>query len=118
MLPAMGETALARPRYGHLGKVLFVDLTESNTGSNRSTSRSTGATRGYGLGAWLMWKHFPPGTDPSLRRLFCDLLGSPDRAADPVLGPDPDRRQVAADRDVGRLELGRQRVQSPARGRL
>jgi len=65
MLRPMGEMALARPRYGHLGKVLFVDLTESKhwvEQVDESVYRSY--LGGYGLGAWLMWKHFPPGTDP------------------------------------------------------
>src|SRR5262245_4855479 len=61
----MGETALAAPRYGHLGKVLFVDLSERK---HRVEHVDEAVFRsylgGYGLGAWLMWKHFPPGTDP------------------------------------------------------
>ncbi len=60
----MGETALARPRYAHHGKVLFVDL-----GAKTSRVEHVDETvyrsylGGYGLGAWLMWKHFPPKTD-------------------------------------------------------
>ena len=64
MLRPMGDTALLGPRYGHLGKVLFVDLTESKhwiEQVDESVYRSY--LGGYGLGAWLMWKHFPPGTD-------------------------------------------------------
>ena len=60
-----GDKALARPRYGHLGKVLFVDLTEQRhwvEDVDESVYRAY--LGGYGLGAWLMWKHFPPGTDP------------------------------------------------------
>lgn len=56
--------ALVRPRYGHLGKVLFVDLT---TQTHRVEQVDEAVYRsylgGYGLGAWLMWKHFPAGTD-------------------------------------------------------
>ncbi|MGN6110930.1 MAG: aldehyde ferredoxin oxidoreductase N-terminal domain-containing protein, partial [Kofleriaceae bacterium] len=61
----MGETQLVRPRYGHLGRVLFVDLT---TRTHRVESIDEAIYRdflgGYGLGAWLMWKHFPVGADP------------------------------------------------------
>jgi aldehyde:ferredoxin oxidoreductase len=62
--PAAPDTALAHPRYGHLGKVLFVDLTEQRhwvESVDESVYRAY--LGGYGLGAWLMWKHFPPGTD-------------------------------------------------------
>src|SRR6185436_7185157 len=61
----MGETALAQQRYGHRGRVLFVDLgarTHRVEAIDESVYRSY--LGGYGLGAWLMWKHFPPGTDP------------------------------------------------------
>ncbi len=64
MLPPMGETALVKPRYGHLGKVLFVDLTAKTSRVevvDESIYRSY--LGGYGLGAWLMWKHFPPRVD-------------------------------------------------------
>src|SRR5688572_14019623 len=60
----MGETALARPRYGHLGRVLFVDLGAKTTRIetiDESIYRSY--LGGYGLGSWLMWKHFPAKTD-------------------------------------------------------
>ena len=65
MASAAPDTALVRPRYGHLGKVLFVDLTEQRhwvEDVDESVYRAY--LGGYGLGAWLMWKHFPPGTDP------------------------------------------------------
>lgn len=59
------ELALAAPRYGHLGKVLHVDLT---TGAHHVEHVDESVYRsylgGYGLGAWLMWKQFPAGTDP------------------------------------------------------
>ena len=64
MLASMGDTALAAPRYGHHGKVLFVDLTDQKSWVetvDESVYRSY--LGGYGLGAWLMWKHFPAGTD-------------------------------------------------------
>ncbi len=51
-------------RYAHLGKVLFVDLTEQKhwvEEIDESVYRTY--LGGYGLGAWLMWKHFPAGTD-------------------------------------------------------
>ena len=63
-LRRMGETELTAPRYGHLGKVLFVDLTERKhwiEQVDEAIYRSY--LGGYGLGAWLMWKHFPAGTD-------------------------------------------------------
>src|SRR5689334_23604238 len=63
--PAGPQTALVRPRYGHLGKVLFVDLTEQKHWVEQiDESVYRAYLGGYGLGAWLMWKHFPAGTDP------------------------------------------------------
>lgn len=60
----MGE-ALAPLNKGFHGKVLFVDLT---TKSHRVEHVDAQVYRdylgGYGLGAWLMWKHYPAGTDP------------------------------------------------------
>ena len=60
----MSDTALVQPRYGHHGRVLFVDLT---TRTHRVEHVDEIVYRaylgGYGLGAWLMWKHFPPKTD-------------------------------------------------------
>ena len=55
-----GSTA----RYGTHGRVLIVDLT---TRTARVEEVAESVYRqflgGYGLGAYLMWKHFPPGTD-------------------------------------------------------
>jgi aldehyde:ferredoxin oxidoreductase len=61
----MSERALTRPRYGHRGQVLFVDLsTKSHRVETVDESIYRSFLGGYGLGAWLMWKHFPAGTDP------------------------------------------------------
>jgi aldehyde:ferredoxin oxidoreductase len=61
----MVETALARPRHAHHGKVLFVDLT-ARTHHVETVDETVyrDYLGGYGLGAWLMWRHFPAGTDP------------------------------------------------------
>jgi aldehyde:ferredoxin oxidoreductase len=52
-------------RYGTLGRILVVDLT---TRTSRVESVDESVYRsflgGYGLGAYLMWKHYPPKTDP------------------------------------------------------
>jgi aldehyde:ferredoxin oxidoreductase len=60
----MGE-ALVPVHGGFLGRVLFVDLSarthEVQTIDPQVYRDYLG---GYGLGAWLMWKHFPAGTDP------------------------------------------------------
>ncbi len=52
-------------RYGTHGRVLIVDL---STGSTQVDEIEESVYQrflgGYGLGAWLMWKHFPAGTDP------------------------------------------------------
>jgi aldehyde:ferredoxin oxidoreductase len=49
---------------GFTGRVLFVDLTAR---THRVEQVDAAVYRsflgGYGLGAWLMWKHFPVGTD-------------------------------------------------------
>jgi aldehyde:ferredoxin oxidoreductase len=58
----MGE--LVPSHKGFHGKVLFVDLSAR---SHRVETIDPQVYRdylgGYGLGAWLMWKHFPAGTD-------------------------------------------------------
>jgi aldehyde:ferredoxin oxidoreductase len=60
----MGE-ALATVNKGFLGRVLFVDLT-AKTHEVQAIDPQVyrDYLGGYGLGAWLMWKHFPAGTDP------------------------------------------------------
>ena len=54
----------AAPRYGSHGRVLHVDL---STGASHVEHVDEQVFRqylgGYGLGAWLMWKHFPAGAD-------------------------------------------------------
>jgi aldehyde:ferredoxin oxidoreductase len=61
----MVDRALAPMPNGFRGRVLFVDLA---TRAHRVEVIDPQVYRnflgGYGLGAWLMWKHFPPGTDP------------------------------------------------------
>ncbi len=58
------DSALVRPRYAHHGKVLFVDLTaKSHRIEHVDETVYRDFLGGYGLGAWLMWKHFPPKTD-------------------------------------------------------
>jgi len=56
--------AVSTLRYGTHGKVLVVDLT-TGTSSVESLDESLYKQflGGYGLGAYLMWKHFPAGTD-------------------------------------------------------
>jgi aldehyde:ferredoxin oxidoreductase len=52
-------------RFGTHGRVLHVDLA---TGASRVEEVAEDVYRqflaGYGLGAWLMWKHYPAGVDP------------------------------------------------------
>jgi aldehyde:ferredoxin oxidoreductase len=63
MLPAMGEPATANK--GFHGKVLFVDLSaKSHCVETIDPQVYRDFLGGYGLGAWLMWKHYPAGTDP------------------------------------------------------
>ncbi|HVN87798.1 MAG TPA: aldehyde ferredoxin oxidoreductase family protein [Candidatus Binatia bacterium] len=51
-------------RYGTHGRVLLVDLTTRTTRVEEVVeSVYKQFLGGYGLGAYLMWKHFPPGTD-------------------------------------------------------
>ncbi len=63
-MPQGDGGALVRPRYGYRGRVLFVDLT---TQTSHVESIDELVYRdflgGYGLGAWLLWRHFPAGTD-------------------------------------------------------
>ena len=59
------ETTLARTPKGFLGRVLAVDLTAQTSeviAVDEAVYRNY--LGGYGLGAWLMWKHFPAGVDP------------------------------------------------------
>lgn len=67
-MSASPSTALVKSdpsRFGTHGRVLVVDL-----GEQRSWVETVDEPvyrqflGGYGLGAWLMWKHFPAGTDP------------------------------------------------------
>lgn len=53
-----------RARYGTHGRVLIVHLDDgSHTVEEVPEDVYKKFLGGYGLGAWLMWKHFPPGTD-------------------------------------------------------
>lgn len=56
--------AATSPRFGTHGRVLHVDLT---TRTHRVEEVPEEIYRrflaGYGLGAWLMWRHFPAGAD-------------------------------------------------------
>ncbi|MDX2168552.1 MAG: aldehyde ferredoxin oxidoreductase family protein [Deltaproteobacteria bacterium] len=56
--------AASTTRYGTHGRILIVDLT---TRTSRVETLDESVYRdylgGYGLGAYLMWKHFPAGTD-------------------------------------------------------
>lgn len=57
-------TTSTAPRYGTHGRVLIVDL---GSRTSRVETLDESVYRqflgGYGLGAYLMWKHFPAGTD-------------------------------------------------------
>ena len=53
------------PRFGSLGRVLHVDLsTERHWVEEVDEAVYKQFLGGYGLGAWLMWKHYPAGADP------------------------------------------------------
>lgn len=68
--------ALAVQHKGFHGRVLFVDLSAK---THRVETIDGSVYRdylgGYGLGAWLMWKHYPAGTDP-LDPASCFALSS------------------------------------------
>ena len=52
------------PRYGTHGRVLIADLTTRTTRIEEiDESVYRQFLGGYGLGAYLMWKHYPPGAD-------------------------------------------------------
>ena len=61
------ETALVprdRPLYGVQGRILCVDLGERRSWvEDIEPAVYRQFLAGYGLGAWLMWKHFPAGSD-------------------------------------------------------
>ncbi len=55
---------MADARYGTTGRILIVDLTTgSSTVEQLDESVNKQFLAGYGLGAYLMWKHFPPRAD-------------------------------------------------------
>ncbi len=55
---------LTTTRFGTHGRILVVDLTEkSSRVEHVDESVYKQFLGGYGLGAYLMWKHFPEGTD-------------------------------------------------------
>src|SRR5689334_6826838 len=57
--------ALVPTNKGFHGKVLFVDLAaKTHHVETIEPSVFRSYLGGYGLGAWLMWKHFPAHTDP------------------------------------------------------
>jgi aldehyde:ferredoxin oxidoreductase len=64
MTAAATVTPAVSGRYGSHGRVLVADL---GTKTSRVESIDESVFRdflgGYGLGAWLMWKHYPAGTD-------------------------------------------------------
>jgi aldehyde:ferredoxin oxidoreductase len=63
-MPPM-STDLVAPRFGTHGRVLHVDLsTETHWVEEVDEAIYRQFLAGYGLGAWLMWKHFPAGADP------------------------------------------------------
>jgi len=60
----MSEALVPLPK-GFRGRVLFVDLTtQTHHVEVIDPSVYRAFLGGYGLGAWLMWKHYPAGTDP------------------------------------------------------
>jgi aldehyde:ferredoxin oxidoreductase len=63
-MPENAALVPAKPRFGTHGKVLHVDLGEQRhwvEHVDESVYRQF--LGGYGLGAWLMWKHFPAKAD-------------------------------------------------------
>jgi aldehyde:ferredoxin oxidoreductase len=77
-----------KPRYGTHGRVLVVDLT---TSASSVEQIDEGVYKqflaGYGLGAYLMWKHFPAGTDPlAPGACFCIVSGLLTGARTPFSG--------------------------------
>ena len=57
---------MGKQRFGTHGRVLVVDLTDGTRDIEEIDEEVYKQfLGGYGLGAYLMWKHFPPGTDAS-----------------------------------------------------
>ena len=58
-------TANEAERFGYHGKILIADLTTESVSEELIDDQVYRQfLGGYGLGAYLMWKHFPAGTDP------------------------------------------------------
>jgi aldehyde:ferredoxin oxidoreductase len=58
------DLATTEPRFGTHGRVLVVDLSKRESSVEHVPEQVYKQfLGGYGLGAWLMWKHFPAGTD-------------------------------------------------------
>ena len=61
----MSENGEEEERHGYSGRVLLVDLGEqTSTVIKLEDAVYQQFLGGYGIGAYLMWKHFPPKTDP------------------------------------------------------
>jgi aldehyde:ferredoxin oxidoreductase len=62
----MAQAALStKPRYGTFGRVLIADLgTRTTHVEELDESVYRQFLGGYGLGAYLMWTHYPAGADP------------------------------------------------------
>lgn len=64
-MPENAALVPAKPRFGTHGKVLHVDLGEQRHWVEEVDEQVYRQfLGGYGLGAWLMWKHFPAGAAP------------------------------------------------------
>ena len=72
---ATPETTRTPGRVGTHGRILIVDLSSK---SSRVEEIDESVYRqflgGYGLGAYLMWKHFPAGADPLAESMAADVV--------------------------------------------
>ena len=105
MTNADNALAPSAPRHGAHGRVLHVDLTQRKTWVEpvgEDVYRQF--LGGYGLGAWLMWKHFAPGTDalaPEACFAICSGLLTGVRT--PFSGSSPGRGSVVNTNRSGKL---------------
>jgi aldehyde:ferredoxin oxidoreductase len=61
----MSDSANGSQRFGTHGRILFVDLSEQKHWVEEVPEQvNKQFLAGYGLGAYLMWEHFPAGADP------------------------------------------------------
>ena len=105
---------------GFTGKYLIIDLGKKSFDVVKPKEEFYKKyLSGYGLGAAVITERQKPGINPLSAESYLGFCtGSPDRDGRHVFRPLHGRRQVAADRRLGRRQLGRLFLQRVEKGRV